>query len=258
MGVKSNYASADEIPEALAEHYAESGGRWVLQVDDLNEHPQVRGVVTANKANAAKRDELRAKLTEVEARLSAVPEDFDAEEWTSLKAGLGKPAADQKAAQDQATASLKKLYEDQAVAREKKHAADVAALQEQLSERDGWIDRNVVDEGLRAALMTAGAEASVLDGAISLLRPKVKVDRSEDGSRRAIVSTDLGDVSAADYAKSWLGSDGAAYKARASGPEPKGGNARSGGAKAISRADYEKLSPGDQSAKMRDGFTISG
>ena len=52
----------------------------------------------------------------------------------------------------------------------------------------------------------------------------VKVERSDDGNRSALVETDMGEVPVADFVKEWAGTKGKAYLGKASGPDATGNN----------------------------------
>src|SRR6185312_14659257 len=105
MGLKAIYESQDEVPEALRDFYTDDKGKFVLTIEDFEAHPKVRGLVTANKANVIKRDEYKTKVTELEGRLAEIPDDFDAEQWATLKTGADP------AKKDEQIQSMKQIYE---------------------------------------------------------------------------------------------------------------------------------------------------
>jgi len=218
MGLKSIYSAGDEIPAEHKSFYKEEGDKFVLDVEGIDDHPKVRGVITANRENVKKRDEYKAKVTELEGKVAGLPEDFDADEWTRLKAGDGgKPDEAIQALKDQHTKAVQTLKE--------KHAADLAERDTQIGERDGYIDRTLVDGGLKDALLDIGVNPELLDGAMASLRGNVKVQRADNGDRKAIVETDLGEVAVGDFVKDWSAGKGKAYLGKATGP---GGNGNNG------------------------------
>src|SRR5690625_4547007 len=95
MALKAILPEIDDLPEEIQSFYAETkiGDKtvYVLNVEDLDNHPKVRGVVTANQENKRKAQERLMRIEELEERLSALPEDFDPDEYERLKAGQGKP-----------------------------------------------------------------------------------------------------------------------------------------------------------------------
>lgn len=217
MGLKSVYTSQDDIPEGHRDFYKEEGDKFVLDIEGIDDHPKVRGVITANRANVAKRDEYKARVTELEGKVAGLPEDFDADEWTRLKAGeSGKP--------DEALQALKDQHARAIEAIKTKHAGELGERDKQLGERDGYIDRTLIDGGLKDALLDIGVNPELLDGALASLRGNVKVQRADTGDRKAIVETDMGEVPVGDFVREWSQTKGKAYLGKASGPDPLGNN----------------------------------
>lgn len=218
MALKSVYTAADEIPAEHKTLYEEQGDVFVLSIEDIDSHPKVRGVITANRENVKKRDEYKAKVAELEGKVAGLPEDFDADEWTRLKAGDGgKPDEALQALKDQHARAVQTLKD--------KHATELADRDGQIGERDGYIDRTLVDGGLKDALLDVGVNPELLDGAMASLRGNVKVQRGDNGDRKAIVETDLGEIPVTDFVKDWSGGKGKPYLGKASGP---GGNGNNG------------------------------
>lgn len=210
MALKSTYASADDIPEALKDLYSEaSDGRFVLDIEDIDAHPKVSGVIRANKENAAKAKERLAKLEEAEARLSALPEDFDPDEWSRLKSGA-KP--------DEQIQSLKEQQARAIEAVKAKAKADLDALTAQIAERDSYIDGVTRDSALQAALDEAGFDPMHKPMLAKFLGDQIKVRREDDGKRVAFADTDLGEVAPLDFVKEFAAKQGKAYLAKATGP----------------------------------------
>ncbi len=255
MALKSFYGSADDIPEAHKDLYSEAAdGRFVLEVEDIDAHPKVSGVIRANKENARKAQERQAKISELETKLSEIPEDFDAEQWLALKSG--KPDADPKV-KDEHLQSQRQLYEQRIANLTKKHETDLATLNEQLSERDGYIDKTTRLDVLRKSLREAGVDADFEDVVVDHLSPSIKVSRTDDGSRKAFVETDLGEVSVGEFVKSWAGSRGQRFLSKPSGPSAPGSQNIRHGAKTITRAEFDKLDPAARKkAALVDKMTV--
>lgn len=254
MPLKSTYATADEIPEAIKSLYVEANDgagaakRFVLDVEDIDAHPKVRGVITANAENKRKRDELRQQVEAMTARIASLPEDFDADEWTRLKSGA-KPDEQLQVLKDQQTRAIEAL--------KAKHKGEVDAIAAQVAERDRYIDGTLIEGGLKDALLGVNVNPDLIDGALASLRGSVKVLRTEDGKRRAVVDTDLGEVPVTDFVKEWAGTKGRAYLAKASGPGAAGNNNARAGAKTITRAEFDKLGPVEQQkAMLVDKITV--
>lgn len=259
MPIKALLDSADDIPESLKDLYVEDNGKFVLDVEGIDDHPKVRGVITANRENVKKRDQFKAQLAEAQARLAEIPEGFDPEEYLALKSANTNPNdPDAQKRRDEHLQSQRQLYEQKIANIQKKFEADLAALNEQLSERDSYIDKSVVVSGLKDALLSVGVDPDLLDGALSVLRPSVKVHRSDNGDRKAIVETDMGDVEIPAFVKDWAASKGKKYLLKPEGPAPSGNNGRhSAGAKTISRKDWDAMSQVDRMAKSKDGYRVT-
>lgn len=226
MALKAYTDNLDGIDESLREHYVEKEGGYYLSLDDFGKHPgAVTLKTTLNKVNKEK-DMLASQVTDLESKASMLPDDFDADDWARLKAGDGGKT-------DEAIQALKDQHTRAVEMLRNKHALEVDAISSQVAERDGYIDRSLIDGGLKDSLLDVGVVPALLDGALASLRGNVRVQRADDGSRSAIVETDLGDVGVADFVKEWASSKGKAYLGKAQGPSPEGNNggryARSGG-----------------------------
>lgn len=250
MGLKAIYESQDEVPEALRDHYTEDKGKFILAVDGIDDHPKVRGVITANKENVRKRDEFKAKVTELEAKLGEIPEDFSAEQWATLKSGADP------AKKDEQIQSMKQIYEGKIANLQKSYDEKLAAKDTELAERDGYIDQSLVVTGLKDHLLEAGVNPDLLDGALSSLRPSVKVQRDDKGGRKAVVETDLGEIDVGTFVKDWAGSKGKAYLRAPTGDKPPGSGRVMNGAKTVSRKEWDAMSPADRMTKAKDGFKV--
>lgn len=66
---KINKAAYDGLPDALKEHYVQSGNEYVLDTDEARE------LLSAKDSMKKERDEAKAKLAEVEAQLAEVTKD---------------------------------------------------------------------------------------------------------------------------------------------------------------------------------------
>jgi hypothetical protein len=254
MGLKAILDTVDDLPEPVREFYKEDGGKFVLDLEDVDNHPKVRGVVTANRENVKKRDTLKKQVDELTAKLSAIPDDFDPEELATLRAEVAKMDP---AKRDEAIQKAREAYEAKIAKLEKASADALAAKDVEIGERDGYIDRSVRDAGLKDALLEIGVNPDLLDGALATLRPSVKVVRTDDGNRKAVVETDLGEQTIPQYVKEWAGSKGKAYIAPATGPGPKGNNRSTvAGAKTMTRGEWDALQPADRMAKVKDGYKV--
>lgn len=247
MGIKALIDTLDDAPEALHDQYKEQkvGDKtvFVLDVEGIDDHPKVRGVITANKENVRKRDEYKTKVSELEGKLASIPEDFDAEKWVELNANVNK---DDPGKRDADLQSMKQVYEGKLANLQKKYETDIAAKDTDLAERDGYIDRSLIDAGLKDSLLDVGVNPELIDGAMASLRGSVKVQRADDGNRKAIVETDLGEIGVTEFVKDWAQTKGKAYLAKLDGPGPKGNDGHGRGGK-VPTGDFG----GDRGARTK-------
>ncbi len=248
MGIKATFAAENDIPAEVKAFYKDDNGKFVLDVEGIDDHPQVRGVITANNANKTTRDRLKAQLDELSAKYKDVPDDFSADEWVSFKSG--KPQKP-----DEALETLKTQHANQIAAIKKTHETELAGLSGKLSESDGYISRMLIDGGLKDAMLETGVNPDLLDGALASLRGNVKVIQDDKGARRAIVETDLGEVAIGQFVKEWAGSKGKAYLAKPVGSNAPGSGARPGG-KSITRATFDGMNDQQRVEAMKNGLTI--
>ena len=238
MALKALLETLDGLPENVHEFYKEEGGKFVLDIEGIDDHPKVRGVITANRENVKKRDEYKAKAAELENKLAEIPEGFDAEEYLTLKANAGDPDdPNKKKIADEHIQSQKALYEQRIANLTKKHETDLADRDAAIAERDGYIDKSLVEAGLKDSLLDVGVDPELLDGALAYLKPSVKVQRADDGNRKAIVETDLGEIDVKTFVKDWSQSKGKAFLGKPSGPGAEG-NSGSGRSSKLPAGDF--------------------
>ena len=225
MALKTILDSLDDVPDALKGEYKELYGKFVLDVERIDAHPAVLNLKTAFERVKNDKKKLGADLETATAKLAEVPDDFDAEEWVRLKAEAGDPDdPENKAKKDEHLQSQKKVFEQRIASLEKKHADAMAAKDTEISERDQVISTVLVEDGLTKALVEAGVAKEYLKAARAMLKPSVKVVRDDDGTRRAIVETDLGEEEIGKYVGSWSQSDeGKVFIAKPTGGDATGG-----------------------------------
>jgi hypothetical protein len=254
MGIKAIIETAADVPEPLKEFYkADDKGKFILELDGIDDHPKVRGVITANRENVKKRDELKAKLAELEEKVKIVPEDFDPEKYQEMIAtiaGLDPNDPNNKKIADEHVQSMKAVMEKKLENITRKAAAREAELQAQINERDGYIDRTTVEGRLKDSLLEVGVQPELLDGAVASLKPSIRVNKTDKGDRIPVFATDMGEVEVPVYVADWAGTKGKAYLGKPSGPGGRGNNGQQAGAKTITRDDFNKLDPASQMKAM--------
>lgn len=259
MALKALLETLDGVADAHRDLYKEEGGKFVLDVDGIDDHPKVRGVITANRENVKKRDAFKAEVDVLKAKVAELPEDFTAEEWLRLKAEADDPTDPEKKkkANDEHLQSQKRLYDQRITNLEKKHAEELIKKDQELSERDQFIDSVLVEDGLTKALVTHGVAKEFLNGSRALLKGSVKVVRDDNGSRRAVVETDLGETDVGKFVENWAQSDeGKAYVLKPTGGDALGSTGRAS-SKSMTRANFDKLDPMARSKAVSDGVKIT-
>ena len=112
MALKATLQALDEVSDDQKTMYAETkiGDKtvYMLDVEDIDNHPKVRGVITANNENKRKRDEYKSKVDELEARFQACLKISMPDEWQRLKSGE-KPDEQLQALKDQHTRAVEAL-----------------------------------------------------------------------------------------------------------------------------------------------------
>lgn len=213
--------SLDGLDAAVLPFYTEADGKFILQVEGVDNHPDV-----ANLKNAYGRRGDSEKAAKAEA--------------ATLKAQI---------------AELQKGAPDTAATQ-----AQISALKEQLeaanaktTELTGKLTGVTRDRALTEALQSAGiTDPTFLKAALAMTSGMVKVD--DNGG--AYVETPMGPKLVQDFAKGWTAGEGKAFVTPPSGGGAKG-NDQGGKAQTMTRADFNNLDPTSQhKAVMVDKITI--
>ena len=251
MGILATVENLDNVDDSLKTYYVEDGDGFKLDIEGVDNHPAVRGVVTANKSNRAARDKLRAEKEALEARFDGLPEDFNLDAYNTLKeaaeAKEGRPDEE----------VIRARLEAQAKAYEAKMAAAVDPLKSENEKYKASIHKMTIHQGLADALDQASIDPSFKDAAQALLLSKAKIELEEsDGVFKASVDTDLGPQSLDEFVKGWASTDdGKRFVAKPTGPYPKPGGA-AGGSKTITMNEFQALSHSDRKKVALEGVKV--
>ncbi len=199
MALRVTVETLDDVQEELKPFYAETEGGYVLQVEGVDSHPEVKNLKNAYTAEKAKRAETQDKLRDALAKLEA------------------KPAP---TAKDEA--EMIRLREELEAKLTEKDA--------KLSEYERKIYGLTVETQLDGLLREAGIiDATYAKAAKLMLSNGVKM---VDGS--PIVETDMGPISLGDHVKRFVAGEGKAFVAPGKGlgtggqdggkPKPSGGD----------------------------------
>jgi uncharacterized membrane protein YdfJ with MMPL/SSD domain len=211
MAIKSVLDSIEGVDDALKALYIEQDGKFVLDVEGIDDHPDVANLKSAYQRTKSDRETAKGEAAALKARI----------------AELEKGAPDTAATQAKLTALQDQLAEAQAKAGEEQA--------KRLS-----ITR---DQALTTALTGAGVtNATFLKAAQRLLSDNVKV--GDDGT--PLVETDMGPKLLGDYVKMWVAGEGKAFVTPPTGGGSKGNDSGTAAAATMKRADFDNLSPADK------------
>lgn len=208
MAIKTVLTTLDGVDDALKALYAQDGDKFVLQVEGINDHPEVIVLKNAYERTKQDRDAIRQERDTYKVKADGVPEDFSPEAWAKAKEG--------KADQAQLVQLRQTLERERDEWKSKAEAAEANAL------------RNALDRDLTDALNAAGiTNPTFARAARKMLSEDVKM---QDG--RPVVETDMGPLPLADHVKRWAASEGKAFVTPPSGGGARGGE--TGGDKPLS------------------------
>lgn len=212
MALKTVLETTDGLDESIAKLYTETDGKFVLQVEGVDEHPDVANLKSAYERVKADRETIKTERDTLRSKVSTLPEDFDPAKWDKLKDGKADEAAQIK---------LKDEYE-----------AKIAELTGKLTATQEAARKNAIDRDLTQELTAAGVtNPAFIKAAQTMLSGNVQVD---DGGK-ALVETDMGPIGLGDYVKRWVSGEGKDFVTAPKGGGAKGGD--SGGKSAGPLAD---------------------
>lgn len=248
MALKS-ILTTQEAFEALdeaqqAEYQKAADGTWVLKVDNLDDHPQVKGLVaTLAKFREVFPDAKAAKA--LKDRLDAMEQAWDGMDPEETRSRLerleeyeagGKP--DVKTRIEAAKEEVRRAYERELETRDSR----VSELEAAIGERDAFVERLTVDRHLDEALAEGKTIEGLRKGAKAYLKithkPQVERVVDEDtgeAAYRGVIKTPLGESTIKDFVAQWLTTDEAQEYLPPSGNA--GTGSKSGGVGGIRRTN---------------------
>jgi outer membrane murein-binding lipoprotein Lpp len=249
--LKAVLSTLDGVEDAVKGLYQEKDGSFVLDLEGLDDHPAVRGVITANRENRRKRDELRSELDTLKSKYDGLPEDFDASAYEALKAAKG----DTKLTDEQ----IADIREKTRLRVEKDFQTKYAPIEQENMQLKSAVEMMAVGDGLSNAMDEAGIDPVHKSKLVPYLKTtaKIKVERTDEGAYRAAVETDLGPVSLNKFVQDWAASDdGKIYIAKSRGPNANGNGPRNTNGKVIRRSDFERMDPVAKLETAKSGVQI--
>lgn len=241
----------DDIPDALKGEYAEKDGKFHLNVDGLEDTSGLKSALEKERKANREKD---AKIKRWEALGKSdeeIAELLKAQDEAERKKAEGEGNFDK----------ILKQHQDKWSKEKESLEAELNAAR--ASERSAIIETSVL-----GALTKAGATEEGLDLLPDRLAGRIHLE-TVDGKRVLKIMQADGETPMAGNGKDGLATFDDLVKEAAgkwpslfkgsgqsgSGKEP--GKGSGGGSKTISRAEFNKLSPQDRGAKMRDGYTLT-
>jgi hypothetical protein len=223
MALKAVLDTLDGVDDAAKPFYAEANGRYVLKVEGVDDHPEVANLRNAYARTKEDREKAKGEAAALKAQI----------------ADLQKGAPDTAATQ----AKLTQLQEQ------------LAAKQAEAQQWQGKYTSVTRDQSLAQALQAAGiTNPTFVKAATTMLAGMVKI--GEDGTVYA--ETPMGPKMVQDFVKSWASGDGKDFVSAPAGggaQGSRGGNAA--GAKTMSRAEFDGLTPEARVKAAREGVTLT-
>lgn len=219
MPLKTVLEKLDGVDDVIKAFYTEVDGKFVLQIEGVDQHPDVANLKSAFEKVKGSEKELKTKLSDADKRLEE-----------ALK---GKPDE----------AAIVKLRQDL--------EAEVQGWKTKYEDATGKLLGVTRDQTLREALTAAGiADPAFQKAATLMLRDSVKVDGD-----KVLAETDMGPMPVADFVKRWSATEGKAFVTPASGGGAKG---QEQGTKpgAIKRADFDAMTPAAKADAIKAGSTV--
>ncbi len=201
--LKTVIDNTEGLDEAIKNLYTENNGVFSLQLEGVDNHPDVANLKSAYVRVKADLVAVKAERDQLRTAAGSVPEDFDPEKWAQLKDGKPDEAA---------LVSLRKEME-----------GTITELQEKLSKANDAARDIALERDLGDALTNAGVtNPSFLKAARAVLSGDIKVD--ETG--KAFADSDMGPIGVSDYVSRWAAGDGKDF---VTAPRGGGGKGNDGG-----------------------------
>ncbi|MFN4296789.1 MAG: hypothetical protein ACK4FB_08095 [Brevundimonas sp.] len=236
MALQSIVTDIDAVDEAVRDHYVETDGKWVLQIEGVKDHPDAQALRRALERVRQEKAALQTEHDAAKARLDGLPDDFDASAYETLKA-----QADGK----------EPLKTDEQLVRvreqlERKHADAVAKKDAEIGKLQGAIEKLTIEDGLSRAMDEANIDPKHKKKLAPYLRSLGKIKMHEDdGEFSAEVDTDMGPVSLTKFVSDWAGSDdGKEYVGKPTGLDSRGSDGRRMEGNPFAKTNWNKTEQG--------------
>lgn len=226
----------DALDEAAKPLYEEKDGKYILAIEDVDNHPGVANLRNALGRTKEARDDFRKKIEALEGRLGKLLEhedldlaDADEETIERVLALLGgedpgnDPDDGKGGKKPGGNVDLEKVKASARRAAERERD-DWKARAEKA---EGQLDTLVKDNALTEALVAAKVMGPYMAPLKSHFAKMIKIVEGDDGAPTAMIEGEYGEQTVANYVKEWSQTDDG--KAFVDGGGNSGGGANGGG-----------------------------
>lgn len=246
MALQILVENQENIPEGMEEYYkAQDSGKYILDVEGVDNHPDVHGLKSAYQKEKANREQAEKQYKEVKRKADLLPGDDEVDQDTlqqifdRLKAGedLLAPPDKNKLDPTKIKADIEKRYQKQ-----------LDELNSTIKTKDQMIRQSVIDSGLTSALAKNKVTNPTYQRAAKrLIEDQIKI-KEEDGNVSAFVETDMGEIGLDQFVQNWTSlEEGSAFVDGNTGSGARG----AGGLGTPS--NWRKLSPTERLNAARAG-----
>lgn len=252
-GLKAVLESLDGVDDPIKALYEEKDGKFILQLDGADQHPSVQNLKNSYTAEVNKRKEMQKTFNEMKAKVETIPDDFDPDEWSRLRAAdeqreKDPDGKDLRAQVDAAVATIKTQLETKHAKDLKKRDDEIAARDDVIKKHVTYRDNSLLERVLNESLEKVGvSNAARRKGALALLKPMAEVVEEDDGEPVVRMRNEHGGGEVPSFITNWSSTDdGKAYVEPAKGsdagsgggPQQKFGNGKGGPGKGKNDGDF--------------------
>lgn len=213
--LKTVLETTDGLDDAVKSLYTEADGKFVLQIEGVDAHPDVANLKSAYERVKADRDVIKTDRDTLKASQTDLPEGFTIEKWEKLKDGKPDEAA------------LVKLREKLEAERDKAIAERDAAKE---TARKNALDRDLTD-----ALTEAGVtNTAFAKAARTMISDGVQI--GDDG--KPFIDTDMGPLGLTEHVKRWAAGEGKDF---VTAPQGGGGKGGQGGGGSVTKETFAAM-----------------
>ena len=180
MTLKTVRPSLDELDATLAAFYAEGEDGFVLGLEGIDDHPEVKNLKTAHERVKKDREKLRAELEMANGRLKELPEDFDPEAWADYREFRSRHP-EQQVSEAEIARRVESRLDRRLKQASERHAGELAAVQKDRDRYHDALRQQLVLGGLTDALIAAKVRPELLDGARAKLGQQARMVEADDG-----------------------------------------------------------------------------